>query len=180
MPCVQTFVVSAGLASMSGVRFRTDPDGFRFEANPKRAATASTMRSRSATISAAVAPPRLMSASVWRLEMPAAPDRESLLKTCVLDEPCCGNFDEAGLCGKPGTDQDASAAILRSVSCTTMGFLKKLPALRQSASPCAATCPYDGGSRALPPRLPPASAIRSDPESNASGPDIAGPGSALG
>ena len=58
----------------------------------KRDATASMTLSRRAVTSAALAPPRLMRASVWRLEIPALPERVAFGKAGSLNQPCSGDL----------------------------------------------------------------------------------------
>ena len=108
---------------------------------PNRSSNCLAISTASARISAALAPPRLTSASVCREEMPAAPAAISLRKPGLLDQPSRWNFAPGPDSPLPLPRESAAAsfplalvAIAATAPQLTTGFLKKLPALRQSAS----------------------------------------------
>ena len=90
------------------------------------------------------ASPRLMSASVCFDEMPAAPSAYPLPKPACSISHAAGIFTSPPSAGKMRSATPAALCRTRSatVPAQPTGFLKKLPALRQSGSPSTSNMPF--------------------------------------
>src|SRR6185437_7408286 len=118
--------------------------GSRSSSTPNRSSTPRRILSCNRSISAAVAPPRLINARVCRDEIPAAPSEKPFGNPARSISHAAESFTSpspAGQCGI-GSVQVPAAAMSVSRRASTTGFLKNDPALRQSGSPSTISMPF--------------------------------------
>ena len=125
--------------------FQPTRTGSRSKVMPKVWRTVAMISSWRRSMSAQVAPPRLMRARVWREERAAGPVPKPLVKPARSRSQAAGSLVwvlPVGQLGMVAASMCRAAAMGVRASRGTMGFLKKEPALRQSGSSSTRSIPF--------------------------------------
>ena len=109
---------------------------------PNRSSTPRLIRAANLSTSRAVAPPRLINASVCLVEIPTLPSVSPRRKPARSMSHAAGSLTRPASAGNAGGCVPASAVTRSRSPGATSGFMKNDPTLRVSGSPTSITMPF--------------------------------------